>query len=150
MENHNTDRIVKRRKQNIPESFIIIRILSIILVFIVLEYNFIKVWSLSIIYLLILLAAYTVFIFYPRKVPNKTMDIVKFGLGIVSLFVGLSLFFNIVISIIKHDFPFNVGVFITVYSIFWLVVGYILIIKSRHINIVLNYAKKQFNTKHNN
>ena len=143
MERKNNGRVVRRRKRNIPESYLILRILSIIFVFAVLEINFINVWSLNILFLLIILAAYTTFIFYPKKDTSTTIGIVKFALGVVFLFVGISLFVFVAKSTVIHDFPFNVGAIISLYALFWIVVGWILVIKSRYKNILCRYAKKK-------
>ena len=129
-------------KRTIPESYYILRILSIILAFAVLEVNFINVWSLNIVFLLVILAIYSYFIFYPRKTTKNTiMDIVKFGLGVLSLFVGASLLVYVIKSFIIHDFPMNVGLIISVYAFFWIVVGWVLVVKSRYTKVSSRFIK---------
>jgi hypothetical protein len=135
MERQNKGRVTKRQIRNIPESYLIIRILSIILVFAVLDINFINVWSLNIFFLLVIVIVYSIFIFYPKKNMTAIIDIVKFALGVVSLFVGISLFVFVAKSTIINDFPFNVGVLISIYASFWAVVGWFLIVKSQYTKI---------------
>lgn len=117
--------------------------MSVIVALAVLELNFINVWSLNIVFLLIILVIYSVFIFYPKKTTKNTiMDTVKFGLGVISLFAALSLFVYIGKSTVTHSFPFNVGAIISVYALFWLVVGWLLIIKSGYTKISSRFIKK--------
>jgi hypothetical protein len=137
------NRPIRQHKRTIPESYFILRILSTFLVFAVLYINFINVWSLNISFLLILLVIYIVFIFYPRKTTKNTIvDILKFGFGVVFLFVGLSLFVFVAKSTVVHDFPFNVGLIISIYALFWIVVGWVLVVKSHYTNISSRFIRK--------
>ncbi len=129
-------KLVSIRKQNRSDSYYILRILSIIIVAAVIHFNFINVWLLSSWFLLVIVAAYIIYIFYPRKITKNTiMDTVKFALGAVSIFSGISLLVFVVKSFVIHDFPFNVGIIISLYAIFWIVIGWLLVAN--------RYAKKK-------
>ncbi|HUC96201.1 MAG TPA: hypothetical protein VMR16_00865 [Candidatus Saccharimonadales bacterium] len=134
-------RPIRRRKQKIPESYLILRILSIILAFAVLEINFINVWSLNILFLVIILAVYSVFIFYPKRSKNTITDTVRFALGVVFLFVGIDLLVYVAASTAMRDFPINVGVMISFYALFWIVVGWIFLVKSHYTKIASRFIK---------
>jgi hypothetical protein len=143
VERRKTSLPVKRHKRQIPETFTLLRILSIILASIVLEINFINVWSLNTIFLLVLVFLYAIFIFYPKMTTKNTViDIVKFGLGIIFLFVGFSLFVYVAKSTVTHEFPFNVGFLISAYALFWVVIGWVLVVKSRFTNIDSRFIRK--------
>lgn len=141
MEKQDKNRVVRRHVQNTSDTYFIARILSIILVFIVLELNFIGVWSLNVLVLLAILAIYTVFIFYPRKGKNTNLDIMKFALGVVFIFVGISVLTDIFVNIITIHYPFNVTLLESIYALFWVVIGWFLIIKSHYTNLSSRFIK---------
>ena len=142
VEKRNTSMPVKRQNYTIPENYLLLRILSIILAFAVLEVNFVNVWSLNIVFLLIILAIYSGFIFYPRDTRHTKMNIVRFALGVLSLFVGASLLVYVAKSIVIRDFPLNVSILISMYALFWVVVGWLLVVKSRYTNISSRFVRK--------
>ena len=142
MERRKKERSVKRNIRTIPENYLIIRISSIILVLAILDLNFINVWSLNLLILLVCLVIYGIFIFYPRKGTNKILDIVKFALGVVCIFSGISLLMFVFKSTVMHDFPLNVGIIISLYALCWVIAGWYLVVKSQYTKINSRFINK--------
>jgi hypothetical protein len=69
------------------------------------------------------------------------MDKVKFAVGVVSFFAGISLVVYVAKSTVMHDFPFNVGAIISLYALFWFVVGWLLVVKSGYTKITSRFIK---------
>ena len=70
------------------------------------------------------------------------MDIVKFALGVVCIFSGISLLMFVFKSTVMHDFPLNVGIIISLYALFWVIAGWYLVVKSQYTKINSRFINK--------